>query len=596
MVPVFTSPLAFLGLAALPAVLAIYFFRRRFRRFPVSSLLLWLDPRPPSQGGTKLERLQTPLLLFLELAIILLLVLAAAGPHLPLAQRLRPLVVVLDDSFSMLAQGPEAARQRARAALEEELRAHPRSSIRFVLAGERAQDLGDPATTVDDGLQRLDAWHCRAPTAQLDEAVSLAAGLGGDLALLLVLTDHPPPVPPGKGRLQWWAFGKPLPNLAFVAANRTDRDGLDRCLLEVANLSDAPAKTTLVVEAALEEDGKPPPAIHRAQLDLEPGEVHRTILQLADGTPALRARIQPDVLTIDDEVMLEPVRSRPVRVLLNVADAELRRLLQKALEATHAARLVEDHPELVFTNGTEDVPGEAWRVQVFAEKEAAAFTGPFIIDRNHPLTEGLSLQGVVWGGGKSADLAGAPVVLAGNVPLLTDAERPGGRHDLRMRLRPDLSTLQESPAWPVLIANILQWHASLAPGLSRPNIRLGEESMFTFAQARGAGPEPPTLVDVVAPDGGVRPANVVDRRIVVRGEDKGTYVIRDAKNQSVLARVAVNALARDESDLRQAVTARWGDWLDETTLRLEYQSITWAVLLATVVVFLVHLVLVSRGG
>ena len=53
-----------------------------------------------------------------------------------------------------------------------------------------------------------------------------------------------------------------------------------------------------------------------------------------------------------------------------------------------------------------------------------------------------------------------------------------------MRLRPDLATLQDSPAWPVLISNLLQWQASLAPGLARPNIRLGDEAVFTFALPR----------------------------------------------------------------------------------------------------------------
>jgi hypothetical protein len=281
---------------------------------------------------------------------------------------------------------------------------------------------------------------------------------------------------------------------------------------------------------------------------------------------------------------------------MSVTNAELRPLLEKALLSTRAASLVDDHPELVFTDGNEDITGETWRVQVLTEKEAAAYTGPFVIDRNHPLTVGLSLQGVVWGGGKSTDLAGAPVIMAGNVPLLTDTEGPSGRHDVRLRLRPDLSTLQQSPAWVVLISNVLQWHASLAPGLSRPNVRLGEDSVFTFAQPRGGASELPAQVEVVAPNGEARQVTVVDRRIVVRGEDTGTYAIRDPKARSVLARIAVNALARDESDLRQAVTARWGDWLDETTLRLEYQSVTWAVLLAVVVIFLIHLVLVSRGA
>jgi hypothetical protein len=235
MTPLFTHPLAFAGLAAVPALLAIYILHRRFRRVTVSSLMLWLDPRPARQGGTRVERLRTPLLFFLELAALLLLVLAAAEPQLPSAQRTRPLVVVLDDSFSMTAAEPDSPRARARKALEEELARVRRPSVRFVLAGEHPQVLGEPSHEAGEALQGLAGWHCRAPAAQLDEAVSLASELAGELGLILVLTDHPPPEAPGKGRIQWWAFGRPLPNLAIVTAARTARDGAERCLLEVAN-------------------------------------------------------------------------------------------------------------------------------------------------------------------------------------------------------------------------------------------------------------------------------------------------------------------------------------------------------------------------
>ena len=76
-----TYPLALLGLAGVPLLVGIYLLRNRFRRQPVSSLMLWLDAREVRQGGTRIRRLQTPLLFLLELLAILLLVLAAAEPR-----------------------------------------------------------------------------------------------------------------------------------------------------------------------------------------------------------------------------------------------------------------------------------------------------------------------------------------------------------------------------------------------------------------------------------------------------------------------------------------------------------------------------------
>lgn len=579
--PIFTNPLALAGLAAIPVLVGIYFLHRRYRPVPVSSLMLWLDPRTAREGGSRVERLRTPLLFYLELAALALFALAAAGPQVPAAQRARPLVVVLDDSFSMLAGEPDSPRARARKALEEELRQRSRPSVRFVLAGDRPQTLGDPAHSTQEALERLDAWHCRAPAAQLDEAITLAGELGGELALLLVLTDHPPETVPGKGRVQWWAFGKALPNFAFVNAARSARDGVERCLLEIANLSDQPRAPHLTIEPGVKLD-RPPP-------ELQPREVYRVVFQLDGDAPAIRARLGDDALAIDNQLTLLPVRPRPVRVTVDVADASLRKPLEKALSATRSALVRDERPDIRFSDRDDDAISDAWRVRLVADKDANVYAGPFIIDRNHPLAEGLSLQGVVWGAGKSSEVPGAPVILAGNVPLITDVERPGGSHEVRLRLRPDLSTLQDTPAWPVLVYNLLQWSQAQAPGLSRPNVRLGEEAVLTLARQR-------ETVEVATPSGQVFAVAVSDRRAALRGEEVGTYEFRSPDNHSVLGTVAVNALNRDESDLSECTTSRWGDWMDETSLRMEYQSISWLLLLIALGVVTVHLVFAVRGG
>src|SRR5215469_4389881 len=147
MLPLFTTPLAFWSLLALPVLVGIYWLRTRHRRYPVSSLMLWLDPQESRLGGTRIDRLRTPLLFFLELIALTLLVLAAAEPHLPLRESVRPLIVVLDDSFSMQAGGERSPRIQALQALAEELKRRPRPSVRFLLAGEGTQALGETMHT-----------------------------------------------------------------------------------------------------------------------------------------------------------------------------------------------------------------------------------------------------------------------------------------------------------------------------------------------------------------------------------------------------------------------------------------------------------------
>ena len=105
MFPLLINPLtaAIVAAAATSALAAVYLLRNRFRRRTVSSLMLWRDTREARDGGTRIRRPYLPLLFFLELLALALLCFAAAEPHVRMRHGARPLVVVLDDSFSMTA-------------------------------------------------------------------------------------------------------------------------------------------------------------------------------------------------------------------------------------------------------------------------------------------------------------------------------------------------------------------------------------------------------------------------------------------------------------------------------------------------------------
>jgi hypothetical protein len=551
MLPVFTTTLALFGLLALPALAAIYLLHNRSRPRPVSSLLLWTDARVAPEGGRRFDPPRPPLAFWLELLAVLLLVLAAAGPQVPANPGARPLVVVLDDSFSML-------------------------------AGERPQVLGEGSRRAAEVERLLDNWTCRAPAARLDPAIALALELGGELATVLVLTDRAPEVPPGVGQLRWWAFGTARPNWAFVNATRTPGPRGDRVLLEVANLAAGPRSTTLRVEG-----GSPSRELHRSEVRLGAGETQRVVLELPEGEGTVRAAVEGDDLPFDDTVTLVAAGRKHVRYDLRLSEAKLRAAFERAVRATGAAAPADARPHLVILDAAVEPPeGEdAWVVRVLAESEAEAYTGPFVLDRAHPLTEGLPLAGVVWGGGKSP-LPGSPVVMAGNVPLLTDTESASGRHELRLRLRQDLSTLTESPAWPALVWNLIQWRAAHLPGLDRANLRLGEDATWTLTAAA-------ETVELTPPGGGASAVPVRGRRATVRADRPGVYALRSGPDT---AEFAANPLSRDESDLTGCASGRWGDERDATTLRLEYRDVRWVLVLLAAGVLVLHLWLLSGTG
>ncbi|MFQ3593217.1 MAG: BatA domain-containing protein, partial [Gemmataceae bacterium] len=360
--PLFLFPLAFIGLVGVPALIAIYLFRNRFRRQPVSSLMLWIDARVSREGGVRIRTLQTPLLFLLELLVFLALVLGAADPYLRVAATARPLVVVLDDSYSMQAGGDSSPQRRAEEALRELLTQRPPFSVRFVLAGERPQVLGEAVRSAPEALGQLSRWHPFASEARLEPALSLAGELGGESALLLLLTDHPPPKNriPQRGRVQWWSFGRPRDNVAITAAARSLSGELDRCLIEVSNFGrDAVSRSVQLIQADTEQ------SLQRLPLQLEPGEVRRLTLTLPAETGHLKASMEVDELPLDDAIDLLPVTPRPVRVRVQIRNNRLNDLVRRALEATRVARIVTDHPQLLLTDQADEpeVAETTWVMQ-----------------------------------------------------------------------------------------------------------------------------------------------------------------------------------------------------------------------------------------
>src|SRR5262249_29613760 len=171
------------------------------------------------------------------------------------------------------------------------------------------------------------------------------------------------------------------------------------------------------------------------------------------------------------------------------------------------------------------------------------------------------------------------------LPFLADVERAGGQ-GLRLRLRPDVSTLQESPNWPILIWNLINWRAQAAPGLRQTNLRLGGAAALTVE----SGVE---SVSVVDPRRVTRQLPARDKTVLIRTDIAGVYEIRANQNKYSFA---ANALRREESDLTQAASGRWGNWANATALQWEYRSVAWVLLLGALLALAFHAWLVARRG
>lgn len=583
----FATPWALWGLLEVPLLAAIYLLRQRYRPHLVSSLLLWQHQKPSHQGGQWVDRLILPLLFFIELLILLLLILAAAGPMLGRHQQRRAFVVVLDNSASMLAEyDGRNARDRAIEGLQRLLEDTDSPEARCILAGKTPERLAVLLQGPDDVAELLRSWSCQAPTAEMDKALSLATELAGETARMLVLTDHPPADPEwlDSGRLQWWAFGSPVPNHAIInALRRRDTAGQDRCLISLANLSDEPAELTVRVEIRADE-ATPSTELLTRRLTIPAGENRHERFTVPAAAGVLRVSLDQDAQSLDNSALLPPRPEKPLRVMVAVRNEALKTALTDALTAAGVDQLTAVSPHIGFTDMPAATIPNAWSVRFHDRGESRALIGPFIQDRAHPFCRGLSWQGVIWSTNDTLPRKGQPLLTAGNTQLVTTTESADRQREINLYIDWDHSSLSQSPNWPILLWNSLEWRRAMLPGVTQSAIPLGGQLTLAL-------PPEQTTLTITHPDGSREERPVQPPSVFFEPASPGLYQLAIGSRSHL---VAANLLSRREADLRQAGRGRWGRWDELGEYEWQYVPLSRYLLLAVLAALMGHQYLVAR--
>lgn len=524
-----THPLALLGLAAaVPALLALYLLRNRVKRQKVSSLMLWVERSRMTQGGKRLQRNHLPLLFFLELLILLLLIWAAAGPKMLSRRSTRPLTVILDNSASMSAIGPDGKStvQRALKRLPEIIREERFAPVRMILAGQEARWLN--VESVKQLLQGIPIapWHAQAAGFKVEKALRLARTGNHPESRLLIISDTPPEQSPADQTLRWLALGTPIPNAGFVNAVRSGK----RCMLEIQG------EGTVQMTLSLGEENRTVP------VELEPGVPRRMVFRVDEPTAHFKASLPDDALMIDNQILLLPAPERQVRIKQEIQHPQLQKLVNDAIESTDRQETSPGPTELLITDS--EIPiteSETWTLQIVSPTNAQPFIGPFVVDHSSPLMEGISFEGTAWAASKTQPLPGTPIVMAGQTPLLTRMDDWMGRARFAMQINPQRSTLPHSPSWPTLFWNLVQARSECKPGFREVNLRIGMPPAFT-----GSAPLPALTT----------PGPI------------------EVESNGQVFRAALNFLDPAESDLSDCGTAFDGDWMESTALNRHHADLS----------------------
>ncbi len=553
----FANPWGLLALAAVPFIVFIHLFQRRFPPLEVAGLFLWLNDERVKTSGQRIDRLPVTWTLLLELLAATMLGLLLSQPRWIDSHLVQHVVVVLDNSASMLARDGEhlTSCDRAVAEVDRRMRAAGRNArVTLIATGRRPAMLAGPAATWEDAATILADWSPQDTRHDFDSAWDMAQQLA-DSGQLLFITDALPEGGTVPKTFEVMAFGAPAANLAFETARWSlDPKSLQGNLyLRIKNYSSRAASATMIGRSVDRE-------VVRRSLEFGPGATVPMSFDVPGGIQQLVLELESpmDALPTDSRITLIEPQSRTLRISNELPDPfpgrpAIDRVLQSLdgieVAASDAAHLRIGTRALAAANPEDD----RWRltigpIELDGPQQAAAVqtAGPFLMDRRNELVEGVSMEGVIWAGVQPTEsiplnplVSATPYVLVGQ-----SMESPTPHFFLNVDL--SKSNLVESPAWPILINNMVESCRDSLPGLRQWNYRVDELITFQLSAERLGASATPLLLKSGGRERKIARAGTIEIPPLLQS---GVFELRDGEQS--LGTFATNFFDAAESDLSQ---------------------------------------------
>jgi hypothetical protein len=594
----FANPLGLLGLLSLPAIAAIHMYHHHYPPLLITGAHLWGAEMQVTTAGRKRERLPITKSLLLELLAALLISLTLANPIFGNTGRVTHLIVVLDNSASMQAVTPEGEtfRQAALNKLEERLRSEERDTVLTLMTtGRRIQKLAGPVSW-NEARDALAEWKPNETIHDVqpawDRAVQLAAGQGQ----LLYLTDHMPEEslrPPDE--MEIISVGQKLANVGFTTArwiyDATEQQGL--LFLRLANYGRQETELTITGTVKNQE-------LFSRKTKLSTKSTAPIEIPIPGGVGEVRIKLSApgDALEIDNVVTLIEPKVRTVKVGLTLPeDHPGREPVERIVNALADAEITTGENSHLQISSASTKPASSIRewwlgigpmsADEANQDQAKDLLGPYLLEKQNPILEGVVLGGVVWGGAQAWPYEVIPMVSAGATPLMG---RLTGTLTTGFALNIDLarSNLTQSPDWPILLMNLIEERRNALPGLSRWNYRLNEDIQFRLYEGLVDPDEEQAAPLTLVSETDTKPVLRSEVVFISAQEIPGVYTIKSGEN--IFGKFAVNFFDPLESNLSNLRPGRRTAAKKPVQLFALDDPFSWLILLGSALILLAVLV------
>jgi Ca-activated chloride channel family protein len=576
------APLNFLFAALMGAIVLLYVLRLKRKERVVPSSLLWQSAIRDLQANAPWQKLQSSLLMWLQLGFLALAVLALVRPALKvLAAGGQTVAIVIDSSASMQATDVSPSRfEKARSEANRLVNALASSDSGTVIAAGAQTRVLSPLTSDKNALKRAVKVAEPADTgADLREAIVLAASLLKDKknAQIYVLSDGATPplqdLNVGNIGLQFVKIGTRSDNIALTALDARRGYGTSNRAQVFATLTNF-SQRSQKVNLELSRDGdlvevRPIdlPAAKQSGGELQPGQKSELFDALPYDSGQFSARFElKDDLANDNIAYARLDPPQQLNVLLTADNL----FLEKALNVDPNVRLFTGSPrsgtvydvvvcdgsvpanlpdtnQLIFNTFTPLSPVE--KIGVAPQPSVADY------DRTDPVTRYAPWNDLKFAQSLAVKLKpwGRALVEAQNTPLIVAGER-GTKRVIWCGFDVRESDFPLRVAFPIFITNSLRW-------LSAPR---GGSGLTEGASLRAGQPIPILApqnareITVKAPGGSTEKVAVrSDEPILYNGAARvGLYT---ATNGNWSQNFAVSLLNKSESDLTPRDALKFGE-------------------------------------
>ncbi len=460
------------ALLALPAIIAIHLFRRRFRPRPVTGLFLYGPGVKTVAAGRTPQRILWHASLLAEILAALALAWYLIDPHFSNRMFAHHDIVVLDSRWRMAAEGPAGSvDEQVRTVLANRIAALSSSDrVTIITSGATPSLLCGPAARPDVALRALATWKPERPWHDLAAAVTLAHSLAEDEANVIIFSDHKPEKP--EPNCEYIALGQPLLTSGIADVRWWNDEKGSRIVARVVAFGGKVERDIAIMNGSQ--------MLAKKSVVLPNDQPIAVVFPIADKIlqTVSVSLLGKDPLPQDDVVSVNKPPQHGILVRLKV-DGKLATPLTRGLSVISGVTLLSDettNAHLVITDKPVLESTDTWILR-FDTSEAKSVLGPFLQHRGHPLLRGLDYTGVLWSGALPIETFNtskdhfleSPLLMAGPAILVSQI-RTGRDYEFRAYIDIAKSSLTNHPSWPALLDNIISMRRAALPGCAQTTL------------------------------------------------------------------------------------------------------------------------------